>query len=145
MWTASTATQQPRPSQKLELTVEIWKKRVRCFNRARLRHCYLLLSVTSLSSFDLNLCPNILREFHVHGWTLLGSKPTQMTTMILRLLLYYKINFVSFEVIKQNIMNPSVLLLRYAYVSIVFLLLLSNSSLWTTVISDILYTVTITW
>jgi len=128
MWTASTATQQPRPSQKLELTVEICKKRIRCFNQARLRRCYLLSSVARVSSFDLNLCPNIPRDFHAHGWTFLLPEPTRTTTMILRPLLYYNINFVTFEIIKQNITNPSVLLLRHAYVSIVFLLFLSNLS-----------------
>jgi len=128
MWTASTATQQPWPSQKLELTVEIWMKRIRCFNKARLRHCYLLSSVTRVSSFDLNLCPYIPRDFLAHGWSLLLSEPARMTTTILRPLLYYNINFVSFEITKQNTTNTSVLLLRYGYVSIVFLLFLSNLS-----------------
>jgi inner membrane protein involved in colicin E2 resistance len=44
--------------------------------------------------------------------------------------LYYNISFVSLEIMKQKRTNPSVLLLRYAYISILLLLfLLSNLSL----------------
>jgi hypothetical protein len=104
----------------------------------------LVFSAARISLSDLTLYPNIPRDFHVRGWTLLVSKPTRVTTMILHPMIYYNINFLSFKLIKQNTTNPSVLLLRYACVCIVFLLLslynLSHSEL---PLSVTLYTVVI--